>query len=96
MTENMGITPEAVAWAESVGAMRRAVLELTPEQREHGARLLSRADALGTALLVVREAEMRDEELRAHTLAVLAQMRDGARAEFHRYREAVGVPGVVV
>ena len=93
---NMEITPEAAAWAESLGAMRRAVLELGPEQREHGARLLRRSDALSTAYLLVLEAEIPDEAARRETLEVLAQVREEARAEFERYREAVGVPGLAL
>ena len=93
---NMDITPETAAWAESVGAMRRAVLELSPEQREYGARLLSRSDALSTAYLLVLEAEIPNEAARRETLEVLAQMREEVREEFERYREAVGVPGVAL
>ena len=93
---NMEITPENAAWPERVGAMRRAVLQLDPEQREEGARLLRRSDALNTAYLLVLEAEIPDEVFRRETLEVLAQVRDEARAEFQRYRASVGVPDLAL
>lgn len=85
-----GLSP----YMDRVAAVRRKVLELTPEQQEHGARLLRRSDALGIAYAAVLEEEWRHEDNKRETLAILAELRDEAKAEFRRFREEMGVPAL--
>ena len=76
-----------------VDTVRRRLRELTPEQREHGRRLLRRSDALANAYAAVLGEDVPDGEGKKETLTALAEMREEANAEFRRYREEVGIPG---
>ena len=82
------------AYGERAAAARRRVLELAPEQQQHGTRLLRRSDALGIAYAALLEQEWPHEDNKRETLAALAELRDGAKAEFRRFREEMGVPAL--
>jgi hypothetical protein len=52
------------------------------------------SDALSNAVAAVLAEEWPADERKAETLEVLKEQRDKANAEFARFREEVGIPGL--
>ena len=83
---------ESIAWGERVGAARRKVLELEPDERREGARLADRYLVLSMACRELAGETNRSAEGRAEILEDLENLRGEFYTEFTRFSEEMGVP----